>query len=450
MKTISINRELKHHDFEKDQNGVCRASQAKLTEDSTRLIHWSLKNGAKIVMASIPDTPLTCLDLWCRAGSAFENPGEEGLAHFLEHMVFKGSSSLEAGEFDLQIEALGGSSNAATGFDDVHFYVLVPSKSALQALELLLNLVLTPKIDQEAFCLEREVVLEEIAQYKDQPDEQAFQKLLESCWPQHPYGRSILGKEASLQRLNPAQMRAFHRQHYTGENCCLAISGSIPKGIDHVLKKSLLAKLPKKATERNNAIQSPSLGFCKGRKEIIIPRLETARLMIAWQLSPAKDQKMIMGADIATSLLAEGRRSRLVKHLRENLQLVECVDMDLTVLEQGSLVMLEALCKEDQLENVEQEISKVLKETISSPIREKEIQRSYCLVRNGMYFNLEAACHVANQAGSQSLWDRDHSLLDPLKHIPYWNSKTLQENILGILQPSQGFTLIARPSGNQI
>ena len=134
----------------------------------------------------MPDSQLTCLDFWCQAGSAYENPGEEGLAHFLEHMVFKGSRYLREGEFDQKIEALGGSSNAATGFDEVHFYVLVPQKAAPSALELLLDLVLSPSLSSEAYALEREVVLEEIAQYQDQPDEKVVQHLLKMCWGDHP------------------------------------------------------------------------------------------------------------------------------------------------------------------------------------------------------------------------------------------------------------------------
>ena len=109
---------------------------------------WSLKNGAQCVYASLPEAPLTCIDLWCKAGSAYEREGEEGIAHFLEHMIFKGSSKLKAGEFDLRIEALGGSSNAATGLDDVHFYVLVPPETIEEALNLLINLVLSPAIDK--------------------------------------------------------------------------------------------------------------------------------------------------------------------------------------------------------------------------------------------------------------------------------------------------------------
>ncbi len=427
--------------------GHCHAPMATSTNNNKELVHWSIENGTKIVLAPIPDAPLTCLNIWCRAGSYFESPGEEGLAHFLEHMVFKGSSSLKAGEFDLKIEALGGSSNAATGFDDVNFHVLAPPKAAISGLELLLNLVLTPSLNEQSFCLEREVVLEEIAQYKDQPDEQAFQRLLENCWSNHAYGRSILGNEASLKNSNPDKMRIFHRERYTGENCCLVISGVIPDGIENFINNSLLADLPNRTDKSSKKLVSPSLNFQNGREEITLPRLESSRLLIAWQFSPANDQKMIMGADLATSLLAEGRRSRLVQRLREDLQLVEAIDMDLTVLEEGSLVMLEALCKEDHIEKVEQEIVKVLEEVVNSPLPEKELLRSSQLVRNGILFNLEAPFQVANQAGSQNLWGRNQSLLEPLNQIDYWNPIKLQNEVLTALHPRLGHTVIARPSG---
>ena len=81
----------------------------KTSIQEPKLVNWSLHNGTNCVLAPMPDAPLTCLDFWCRAGSSFEQPGEEGIAHFLEHMIFKGSHTLKAGEFDKKIEALGGS-----------------------------------------------------------------------------------------------------------------------------------------------------------------------------------------------------------------------------------------------------------------------------------------------------------------------------------------------------
>ena len=246
-------------------------------------------------------------------------------------MIFKGSRQLQAGEFDKQIEALGGSSNAATGLDDVHYYVLIPPKELTKAIDLLLNIVLTPSLKKEQYSLERAVVLEEMAQYQDQPEEQIFQALLENCWPGHPYGRSILGLEKSLISSKPDDMNFFHLRRYQPENISLSIAGLIPKNIQLILQNSDLSKIKK--YDSNETTVKQVLSFKLGRKEIEISRLESARILMAWSLPPAKDQLMIMGADLATTLLAEGRTSRLVNHLRENLKIVESVDMEITSLE---------------------------------------------------------------------------------------------------------------------
>ena len=393
----------------------------------------------------MPDAPLTCLDLWCKAGSSSEQKGEEGLAHFLEHMVFKGSSQMEAGEFDRKIEALGGSSNAATGFDDVHFHVLVPPTAARAALDLLLNLVLTPALRSEAYAMERDVVLEEIAQYRDQPDDQVLQQLLEACCEDHPYGRANHGCEASLKTSTPEQMREFHSRRYRGPNCCLAIAGAIPIGLEEILNNSRLAELNHQTTEDIDPAISPTLSLQKGRREIQVPRLESTRLMMTWPMPPASNQEMVMGADLATTLLAEGRRSRLVHHLREELQIVESIDMDVTVLEQGSLVLLEACCNETQLDRVEKEIHHLLQTSLESTPKNQEIERASQLVSNGLCFSLEAPSQVAGLAGNQALWNRPQSLLAPLDHLSAWTPTRLLEQMLPLLQPERSFTLVARP-----
>ncbi len=360
-------------------------------------------------------------------------------------MVFKGSRFLAEGQFDLEIEALGGSSNAATGFDDVHFYVLVPTKVVPQALELLLDLVLDPSLCPEAFSTEREVVLEEIAQYHDQPEEQIFQKLLRTCWGEHCYGRPILGFKESLQANTPEQMRGFHERLYKAENCCLAIAGSIPKEIEDLVENSRLAALPRINSQAITADGTQNLFFKKGRIELEIPRLESARLLMAWPISPAKEQSMVIGADIATSLLAEGRRSRLVQRLREDLKIVESIDMEITSLEKGGLIVLEACCLEEQLKPVEKEVQKTMQSFLYEAPSSKELERASQLVRNGFYFHLEAPGQVAGFAGSQALWGRSQNLLEPVKHISKWGSAELQQEILSLLQPETSCTLIARP-----
>ena len=405
------------------------------------LDHWTLPNGVRCVTADMPDAPLTCLDLWCRAGSASEHPGEEGMAHFLEHMVFKGSERLAAGAFDEAIEALGGSSNAATGFDDVHFHVLTPPDRAREALDLLLELVLQPSLDPDGFSTERGVVLEEIAQYADQPNEQVLQLLLSKGCDQHPYGRPILGTPRSLEAMTPGAMEAFHKRQYRGSNCCLAVAGPASTELRSAIGSSALAGL---LNAPGSSARSAPLSVQPGRQSVAVDRLESARLLMLWEAPQAQDQAGVMAADLATTLLGEGRRSRLVNRLREELQIVESVSMDLSVLEQGSLITLEVICPDEHLDAVEEEVNRELRTMARELVTDQELKRGQQLVSNGLRYALESTGQVSGLCASQTLWDRQQDLLHPLAFLPTWTAGRLRSELFPRLQPEQAFVLTAQ------
>ncbi|WP_254967050.1 pitrilysin family protein [Cyanobium sp. CH-040] len=408
-----------------------------------------LANGARVVSVNLPDAPLVCLDFWCQAGSVFEAAGESGMAHFLEHMVFKGSAHLQPGEFDRRVEALGGSSNAATGFDDVHYHLLIPPDGAVEALELLLDLVLEPRLDDQAFQMERQVVLEELAQSEDQPEEVALQQLLGAGCPQHAYGEPILGRRDQLLAQTPEAMAAFHRRLYTADRCLLILSGCLDPGAAHTvalqerLAASSLARLAPAATGRRAL---PPLAVRPGEHRLRLPRLESARLMMLWELPAAADLHGVMGADLLTTLLAEGRRSRLVDRLRERLRLVESIDLDLHVLECGSLGLLEAIAEEEDLPAIRREIEAVLLELAAEEIPPEEWGRSRRLVANGYRFGLESAGGVAGTLGSQHLWGHGVSLDAPLRDLEGWDAPALVREVLPLLAPERACVLEAVPA----
>lgn len=392
---------------------------------------------------ALPQAPLVCLDFWCRAGSAFEQEGESGLAHFLEHMVFKGSEALAAGEFDARLEALGGSSNAATGFDDVHYHVLIPPQAAGEALDLLLDLVLRPRLEAEAFAMERQVVLEELAQSEDQPEEVALQRLLSLALPDHPYGQPILGQREALLAHTPEAMASFHSRLYGAGRCVLALSGATEEaGLAERIRQGPLAGL-RRAAEPATA---PEPRLRPGEERIALPRLEAARLLMAWQLPAAHDEEAVMGADLATSLLAEGRRSRLVERLREQLRLVESVDMELHALESGSLALLEAVCDPEDLPQLRREIQQVWSEVMDAPLSSSEWERTCRQVANSYRFGLESAGAVAGLIGSGQLWGRRRGLVRPLELIQAWSPQRLQREALMLLQPQRACILEAVPA----
>ncbi|NDG22832.1 MAG: insulinase family protein [Synechococcaceae bacterium WBB_10_009] len=405
-----------------------------------------LSNGAAVVQIDLPQAPVVCIDFWCRAGSARESSSESGIAHFLEHMVFKGSARLAAGEFDYRVEALGGNSNAATGFDDVHYHVLMPPEASDDALELLLDLVLEPRLDAADFELERQVVLEELAQSEDQPEEVAFQELLHQACGSHAYGLPILGEREALEAHRPDAMALFHRRHYRPERCCLAIAGPVGTRTDALRERLERSRLGQLQPGGEPETTPTPLDLQAGSARLELPRLEAARLLMVWQLPGAADQRTVLGGDLLTTLLAEGRRSRLVERLREELRLVESIDLDLNVLESGCLVLLEAVCEAEQLEAVEREVGRVLLELQERPAAAAEVERARRLVGNGYRFSLEVAGSVAAMVGNSHLWQRRHGLQAPLDWLQQWDADSLQRELVPLLAPERAFSLRAVPA----
>ena len=404
--------------------------------------YWSLSNGATCVVANMEDSTLTCIDFWCRGGSNYEMKNEEGMAHFLEHMIFKGSEKLKEGEFDLKIESLGGSSNAATGLDDVHYHVLVPPENTEEALNLLLELLLFPKIEQDAFDTEKEVVLEEISQTIDQPDEILYMKLLKECCSPHRYSRPILGNKQTVKNIIPKQMKLFHENHYVGKNCSLCIAGKVPNEIHSIINNSKLKKL-KATTEKNNI--DNQITFNKGYKKVFIPRLEGGRILKAWELPPAKENLLILGSEIAATMLCEGRSSLIVKKLREEKRIIESIEIDLQILEEGGLIILDVCCPLENLKIAEKEINKILNQSTKVLFTKKDLDRAKKLIINNIYFGLELSNQIASTIGGQALWGRQESILKSIKDISYWTSKRLNKFIFPLFNPENSFTLIAKP-----
>lgn len=404
--------------------------------------HWSLSNGATCVVADMKESTLTCIDFWCKGGSNYEKKNEEGMAHFLEHMIFKGSKNLKEGEFDLKIESLGGSSNAATGLDDVHYHILVAPEYAEEALRLLLELILFPIIDQEAFDMEKEVVLEEIAQNIEQPDEIIYMKLLKGCCSPHRYSRPILGDKKTVNNIIPKQMKLFHKNHYIGKNCTLCIAGELPKEINSIINNSKLSLL-KSVKEKEDL--TTEITFNKGYKKEHIPRLEGGRILKAWKLPPAKEHILILGAEIAATMLCEGKSSLIVKKLREEKRIIESIDIDLQILEEGGLIILDVCCPLENLKIAEREINKILSKTTKNIFTTKDLERAKKLVKNNIYFGLELSTQIASSLGNQALWGRHQSILKSIKDLSYWTSKRINKLIFPLFNPENCFTLIAKP-----
>ena len=137
-------------------------------------------------------------------------------------------------------------------------------------------------------------------------------------------------RQTDLVVRSHSQMKLFHKKHYVGENCTLSIAGKVPKQIPSIINNSKLKQL-KSITEKSYI--GKQITFNKGYKREIIPRLEGGRILKAWELPPAKENLLILGAEIAATMLCEGRSSIIVKKLREEQRIIESVEIDLQILD---------------------------------------------------------------------------------------------------------------------
>ena len=154
---------------------------------------------------------------------------------------------------------------------------------------------------------------------------------------------------------------------------------------------------------------------------------------------------MILGAEIAATILCEGKSSLIVKALREEKRIIESIDIDLQILEKGGLILLDVSCQKENLKIVESEINKILKELNRDLVTNKDLERAKRLVINNIYFGLELSTQIASTLGNQALWGRHQSVLKSIEDISYWTTSRLNELIFPLFNPENAFTLIALP-----
>lgn len=361
-----------------------------------------MDNGLTLIHQQIPAAPVVTVDVWVKAGAIVEPEPWSGMAHFLEHMIFKGTDQLPPGSFDYVIESRGGVTNAATSHDYAHFYINTAAADLPETLPYLAELLLNASIPDDEFELERDVVLEEIRQSLDDPDGLGFQVLLETIYQQHPYGRPVLGHAIELLERSPEEMRCFHRAHYQPENMTVVVVGDIAWEPTLELVKRYFSVFPSKADCPcpTIAVERPLTEI--RRQELCLPQIGSARLMMAWVGPGANDLRGAYGLDLLSVIVAGGRTSHLVRELREERQLVQDISSSFSLQRDSSLFTLTAWLDAAHLDQVEAVIGDRLAKLAATPISDAELLRYKRLLCNDYAFSTETTSQLAGLYGYYS------------------------------------------------
>lgn len=278
-----------------------------------RLIRYAAPNGLRVLAEQLPGVRSMALGIWVRSGSAHEPVEQTGIAHLLEHLVFKGTEHRSAKAIAQELESRGGSLDAYTSRDHTNFQAHILDTDLPVAIDVLSDLVRRPRLEQADLELERNVVLEEINGVTDTPDDLVFELHNDALWQGHPYGRSILGSRESVLGLDASHLRAFHQACYHPANCVIAAAGSIdPEQLLELLEADGWFA----PDDRRPRPEIPGGTSRRGLREVVARDTQQCHIVFGTDTIPANDPRRYAFGLVAT-VFGGGMSSRLFQRIRE-------------------------------------------------------------------------------------------------------------------------------------
>ena len=384
-----------------------------------------LKNGMKFIISDNPLHNTASIVFFVRVGSRNESTKEYGLAHLLEHILFKGTKKYPTYKLlNERIDSLHINTNAGTTKNYTNFFFKLPSKNFLEGLELLKEIIFNSIIDENELKKEKKVVIEEINQSIDDSIEYAGDLLDINLYKNHPLSHLILGNKQNVRRISRGELFNFYKKYYIPNNICLALSGNIPNNINKILENMFMNNKSKNIKFNfkniNLDLQKPNF-LVKNRKR------EQIAVCIGIPIFNIYDNRKYI-CDIISSLLYGNMTSRLWIGLREKNPLVYGCDVDFEFYEEGGAFKIELGLSKKNLGKAFNVIFKELNRLKNELINKKELD----YIRNNLIEDLleeeEDNLEIANYYGELCLLDENIVTYKNLINIySKINSKQIRE-----------------------
>ncbi len=365
-----------------------------------------LDNGLTVCLLINRQAPVVTSALFYRAGTRDEPAGHGGVAHFLEHMMFKGTALYGPGEIDRITQALGGVNNAFTSHDGTAYYFNFAADRWTEALKIEQDRIERLTLDPEQVASERQVILEEIAMYESEPWDSLEMAVHERLFAGHAYGRPVLGTREELLATSGEDLRDFHSRFYRPDNAVLVVAGDLgDDALDAV--ESTLGTLPAGAAARRGPAPADVLPTSLVRLER--RKGEVARMMIALP-APAGSHPDHPALRLASTLLGDGRTSRLQHALVEDEQLCVWASADLSEGLDASLISFAAeVVPGVEPARVEARVLELIAEVRTRPPSEEELERCRQMAAADWVFGHEKVHQQAVSAGlAMAIFDLGH------------------------------------------
>ncbi|WP_299557461.1 pitrilysin family protein [uncultured Sulfitobacter sp.] len=369
-----------------------------------------LSNGFRIVTEHMPGLASASIGIWVGAGGRHETPRQNGIAHFLEHMAFKGTANRSALQIAEAIEDVGGYINAYTSREVTAYYVRVLENDVPLGLEVIADILRNPVMDKAEIEVERGVILQEIGQALDTPDDVIFDWLQEKAYPKQAMGRTILGPADQVAKFSRKDLTKFIDQHYGPEQMILSAAGAVDHDALVAMAENLFGDMARKPV-----ITAPAAVF-KGGEHRQVKTLEQAHFALGFE-SPGYRADDIYVAQIYASALGGGMSSRLFQEIRENRGLCYTIFAQAGAYADTGMMTVYAGTSSEQLEELSNITIDEMKRA-ASDMSPAEVARARAQMKAGLLMGLESPSNRAERlARLLQIWDRIPPLEETIAQI---------------------------------
>lgn len=420
---------------------------------------YKLNNGQTVVIQEVKNNPIVTIDTWIKTGSIDEDDSNNGVAHFLEHLFFKGTTNLDPGEFDRILETKGAITNAATSKDFTHYYVTIPSKDFDLAMQLHADMMLHPLIPRNEMEKERKVVLEEISKDLNTPTRVMQENLNSMLYTNHPYKRKVIGKSEIIETITRDKVLNFYNAHYSPSNMVTIVIGDVDSA--HALErvKEVFNADYKKQTKN---IYLKELPLTKQKKKVEYLDTESGYMVIGFRGVPI-DEKDSYALDVLATILGDGRSSVLNQVLKEKKRIVSSVDAGNSTFRDDGIFYVMADFEPAKCQVVQKTIFDEINKIQKSGVTDEQLTLAKNIIERNTYYSRESITNIATEIGYTVALTNDIKFYDNylcnIKSVTKDDVKRVAEKYLGINKSAVSIILpkdakeipvsdITKPSGS--
>ncbi|MBQ0139357.1 MAG: insulinase family protein [Kurthia sp.] len=386
---------------------------------------FTSKNGLRIVAEKMPHVRSVSFGIWVNVGSRYETKEENGITHFIEHMLFKGTKTRNAKQIAEDFDQLGAQTNAYTGKDQTCYYVVALDQQIRPSIEILADMFFHSVFDPEEMEKEKQVILEEMAMTEDAPDDDVDERLWRAMYDNHPLGAPILGTEETLKSFTQQQVIDFMRTHYTPDQIVLSISGNY----DDALIGELQELFDQFTTTTDRGVvefEAPVFHATETKKT---SQVEQAHLAIGFPGLKVDDEKIVPYL-VMNNIFGDSMSSRLFQRVREEKALAYTVYSYYSAYSDTGAFMIYGGTSVKQRQLMEDTIFEVIEEFKQTGVTEAELKSAKSQLESSLLLGLETSYdYMTRNAKNELLYGKDRSVDEVLSLLTNVTVEDINEQI---------------------